>query len=95
MLMTVDGMILVPQAMRGGAALIFRTVIGKELIEVKGIPVNTLEASWKLTLSDGESSPELDLPKGMSVKTACSIAFDAVDGNGTSMTVGVCRKPID
>jgi hypothetical protein len=92
---TVDGMFLVPEAMRGGAPLIFRTVIGKELIEVKGIPATALEAAWKLTLSDSESSPELDLPKGMNVKSACSIAFSPVDGDGTAMTVGVCRKPIE
>jgi hypothetical protein len=95
MLQTIDGMFLAPQAMKGGAPLIFRTVIGKELIEVKGIPANTLEAVWRITLSDSESSPDLDLPKGMSVKTACSIAFASLEGNGTSMTVGACRKPIE
>jgi len=95
MLQTVDGMFLAPQAMRGGAPLIFRTIIGKELIEVKGIPANSLESAWRLTLSDSEASPELDLPKGMSAKTACSIAFASLDGNGTSMTVGACRKPIE
>jgi hypothetical protein len=95
MLQTIDGMFLAPQAMRGGAALIFRTVIGKELIEVKGIPASSLEAAWKLMLAESEASPELDLPKGMNAKTACSIAFASMDGNGTSMTVGVCRKPID
>jgi hypothetical protein len=95
MLQTIDGMILVPQAMRAGAPLIFRTVIGKELIEVKGIPASSLEAVWKLSLSDAESSPEFDLPQGISVKKACSIAFASLDGNGTSMTVGACRKPID
>lgn len=95
MLQTVDGMILVPQAMRSGATLIFRTVIGKELIEVKGIPASSLEAVWKLSLSDAESSPEFDLPQGISVKKACLIAFASLDGNGTSMTVGACRKPID
>jgi len=95
MLPTVDGMFLVPQAMRGGAPLIFRTVIAKELIEVKGIPANSLEAAWKLTLSDSESNPDMDLPKGMNAKTACSIAFSPVEGGGTSMTVGVCRKPLD
>ena len=95
MLQTVDGMFLAPQAMRGGAPLIFRTIIGKELIEVKGIPANSLESAWRLTLSDSEASPELDLPKGMSAKTACSIAFASLDGNGTSMTVGACRKPLD
>jgi hypothetical protein len=95
MLLTVDGMFLVPQVMRGGAPLVFRTVIGKELIEIKGIPPNSLEAAWKLTLSDSESSPDMDLPKGMNAKTACSIAFSPVEGGGTSMTVGVCRKPLD
>ncbi len=94
-LQTIDGMFLVPQAMRNGAPLIFRTVIGKDLIEMRGIPTNSLEAAWKLTLSDSESSPELDLPKGISVKSACSIAFNPVQGNGTSMTSGACRKPID
>jgi len=95
MLPTIDGIFLAPQAMRGGAPLTFRTVVGKELIEVKGIPANSLETAWRLNLSDSESSPEMDLPKGISAKTACSIGFDPLDGNGTSMTVGVCRKPLD
>ena len=95
MLQTVDGMFLVPQAMRGGAALIFRTVVGRELIEVRGIPATALESAWKLALADNESGAELDLPKGMNVKSACSIAFNPVEGNGTSMTVGACRKPLN
>ena len=33
MLPTIDGIFLAPQAMRGGAPLTFRTVVGKELIE--------------------------------------------------------------
>jgi len=91
---TKEHLFLAPEELAYEPALTFETVIGREVVEIRGIDGSALKCGWNLDLPKKVVLDAKTRSLGLDGRHSCILGFDPLDGDGSAMTVTPCRKRI-